>query len=448
MYEHEVLEPPAYQRVSAVYDKARAEAKEPDGLKAREAAYREALRWARKTGDGALVAAAWYYLAKFWEGEYEREKACTAHLRLIAAEHAKFGPLHAELAGSWHNFGTFLVEAHEPALVECGMRISLALGRLQGAGEDFAAVQQTILVLWNAELYERMFRWAPHLEGWTEQKGLGHAYRCLGHAYGRVGRHDEAQAAYEACLRLLQEGDEHYDDAWLGYAESFVERAAPKVDMPAGMLAELRALVDGAEEESSDRQRAMKTLLACGTAEDLPRILAVAAEAPLTVRSTCCTLMGRGFDSEEIHRALREVAARSSVVPIASGTIDAVEWDANTSRRHEALARFELDQGMDARAALRAACQGPITTDLVGRLALHLLDDGDAAGLDALSEQHAAVRGAMLRVVRAVLELERDPTEASMLAVYRAFAAWAKPWAARLDEDGKPPAKRAHRSDD
>ncbi|MCY1004391.1 hypothetical protein OV079_02170 [Nannocystis pusilla] len=29
-----------------------------------------------------------------------------------------------------------------------------------------------------------------------------------------------------------------------------------------------------------------------------------------------------------------------------------------------------------------------------------------------------------------------------MLAVYRAFAAWAEPWAARLDEDGKAPARR------
>ncbi|WP_434426148.1 hypothetical protein [Nannocystis pusilla] len=54
----------------------------------------------------------------------------------------------------------------------------------------------------------------------------------------------------------------------------------------------------------------------------------------------------------------------------------------------------------------------------------------------------------MLRVVRAVLERERGPTEASMLAVYRAFAARVKPWAARLDEDGKPPARRAHRSDE
>ncbi|MFY0533439.1 hypothetical protein [Nannocystis pusilla] len=68
MYEHEVLDSPAYQRVSAVYEQARAKAKEPDGAKSREAAYREALRWARKAGDGAFVAAAWYYLAKFWEG--------------------------------------------------------------------------------------------------------------------------------------------------------------------------------------------------------------------------------------------------------------------------------------------------------------------------------------------------------------------------------------------
>ncbi|MCY0991001.1 hypothetical protein OV203_27905 [Nannocystis sp. ILAH1] len=447
MYEHEVLDSPAYQRVSAVYEQARAKAKEPDGPRAREAAYREALRWARKAGDGAFVAAAWYYLAKFWAGEYEREKACTAHLRLIAAENAKFGPLHAELAGSWHNFGAFLVAAHEPALVECGMRLSLALGRLQGGGEDFAAVQQTILVLWNAKLCDRMFRWAPHLEGWTERDGLGHAYRCLGHAYGRVGRHDEAQAAYEACLGLLQEGDARYDDARLGYAESFVERVAPKVRMPAKVLAELRALVDGAG-ESSERQRAMKSLLACGTAEDLPRIVAVAAETPLTVRSTCLTLIARGFDRDAIHQALRDVAARASEVDIDSDITRDIEWQMNRSRAHEALARFELDQGMDARAALQSACQAPITTDLVGRLALYLLDDGDAAGLDALSERHAAVRGTMLGVVRAVLELERDPTEASMLAVYRAFAAWAKPWAARLDEDGKSSARRADRSDD
>lgn len=142
------------------------------------------------------------------------------------------------------------------------------------------------------------------------------------------------------------------------------------------------------------------------------------------------------------------MAARASAVDIDSDSAGGIEWQVNQSRANEALARFELDQGMDARAALGAACQAPITTDLIGRLALQILDDGDAAGLDASIERHAAVRGTMLRVVRALLELERDPTEASMLAVCRAFAAWAEPWAACLDEDGKAPARRANRGDD
>lgn len=422
MYAHEALDTPAYQRLGEIYEAALAAADDPDEPADREAAYLAALRAARADGDAALVAAAWYYLAKFWDGAGEREKACTAHLRLLATENATFGPTHAELTGSWHNFGAFLTDADEPALVECGMRLSLALKRL-GGDEDHEAVHQLIMVLWNADQYDRMFRWAPHLAGWTEREDLGHAHRCLGHAYGRVARHDEARAAYELSLRHLRPDDENYEDALLGHAEVFVERVAARVRAPAGVLADLRALVDDPDAAASFRRRAMNALVACGTADDLPRLFTMAAEPPVTVHHTYVTLVRRGFAVAELHQALRAVADRSP-----------------DNHARDALARFELDQGIDARAALRAACDGG-AQELVGRLALLLLDDGDAAGLDALGERHPD-RRAMLRVVRAVLDVERGPTADTMLAVYAAFAAWATPWAARLDDHGKPIGRR------
>lgn len=419
MYEHEVPEGPAYQRVSAVYEAALAGAATPGEYAAREAAYRAALRAARKDGEGSLIAAAWYYLARLWASAHERDKACTAHMRRIAAENETFGPQHAELIGGWHDFAKFLVDAHEPALVECAMRVSLALGRLQGGAEDLAAVQRMLVALWSAGLYDRMFRWAPRVEGHREHEPLGQAYRCLAHAYGRVGRDDEARMAYEVCLGLLRPGDDNHDDAQLGYAETFVERAAAKVRLPARLLAELRDLVDGPN-GLPEQLRAVDVLAAGGTAEDLPRIFIAVARSPANVRRTCTTLLRRGSRIEEIHKALRAVAARSS----------------GELAGYDALARFELDHGKDARAALRVACAGD-RAELAGQLALLLLDDGDAAGLDELRERHPT-RAPMLRIVHATLEAERAPSDAAMLAVYRAYAAWAKPWAARLDEDGKP----------
>lgn len=214
MYQHEEFDNyPAYHSVSAIYHKfLEVENIELGEYEARESAYRKTLQHVEAVfGEPSeQCAAAHYYLANFYQGNYDIFEAVAHWEKVLVIEETIFGPLSEDYCNTLNNLGIALTDNYQLLPGESFLRLALTISAHKNYHEKGHAEFQLARSLEENYKTGRLVAWFRRITVIATSNELkGKAYHSLAELYKNVcGDFQSAENSFRLAIDYLRNSND------------------------------------------------------------------------------------------------------------------------------------------------------------------------------------------------------------------------------------------------